>query len=198
MDSDINYIIQEALNGDMNCQETLLLKLHPLIYKNIYKYYQESDNNIEDLTQEGYIVILQSLKSYDENRQVHFLRHVKSNIDYFYKNYFRNTKNLRKTISLNNTMEDMNIEYEDIIDSQYDLLKDIIEHEEKKELSQEIAKLSIKEQTILNLYYNEKLSMKQISNKLNIAYRTAISSKYIAIKKLRKFMNVTHGGERNG
>lgn len=198
MDSDINYIIQEALNGDMNCQETLLIKLHPLIYKNIYKYYQESDNNIEDLTQEGYIVILQSLKSYDENRQVHFLRYVKSNLDYFYKNYFRNTKNLRKTISLNNTMEDMNIEYEDIFDSQYDLLKDIIEHEEKKELSQKITKLSIKEQTILNLYYNEKLSMKQISNKLNIAYRTAISSKYIAIKKLRKFMNVTHGGERNG
>jgi len=101
MDADINYIILESLKGDKKSQEILLSKLHPLIYKNIYRYYSQDDHIVEDLVQEGYVVILKSLKSYEENKGVHFLGYIKSNLFYFYKNYYRDTKNQRNTISLN-------------------------------------------------------------------------------------------------
>lgn len=85
MDSDINYIIQQSLNGDKNNQEILLDMLSPLIYKNIYKYWKTKDPIVEDLVQEGYIVILKSLKNFDKSRNVHFLHYVKIKIIYYYK-----------------------------------------------------------------------------------------------------------------
>ncbi|NLK65574.1 MAG: hypothetical protein GX289_10840, partial [Tissierellia bacterium] len=84
MHSDINYIIQESLKGDKIYQEILLKRLNPLIFKNIYKYYSPSNPLTEDLLQEGYIIILQALKNYDMNKNVHFLQYVKISLYYFY------------------------------------------------------------------------------------------------------------------
>jgi RNA polymerase sporulation-specific sigma factor len=69
------------------------------------------------------------------------------------------------------------------------VLERIIAKEEKTELLLNIKKLSDKEQKILYLYYFKEMSMKEISKHLNITYRTAIGTKYNAVKKLRKFMN---------
>jgi len=188
LDTDINYIIQNSIKGDKNSQEILLNKLHPLIYKNIYKYYQFNDDIVEDLVQEGYIIILKSLKTYDENLNVHFLGYVKTKLRFYYKNYYRNTKNQRQTISLNQT-----------INSAYSILKldnktidntidELTKEESYKELQTNIEKLSTKEQNVLNMYYSDKLSMSEIARILNIAYRTAIGRKYMAIQKLKKMM----------
>lgn len=202
MDSDINYIIQKSVNGDKEFQEILLKKLHPLIYKNIYRYYSVGDDIIEDLVQEGYIIILQSLKSFDENRNVHFLGYVKIKLDFYYKNYYRNTKNQRYTVSLNQKLgdTDSSIELENIIiDEKFNLEDNFLKKEEISELLTNIKKLSRKEQDILNLYYKNELTMKEISNQLNIAYRTAIGRKYTAIVKLKNLMRVNiAGGENDG
>jgi len=202
MDSDINYIIQKSVNGDKEFQEILLKKLHPLIYKNIYRYYSVGDDIIEDLVQEGYIIILQSLKNFDENRNVHFLGYVKIKLDFYYKNYYRNTKNQRNTVSLNQKLgdTDSSIELENIIiDEKFNLEDNFFKKEEISELLTNIKKLSRKEQDILNLYYKNELTMKEISNRLNIAYRTAIGRKYTAIIKLKNLMRVNiEGGENDG
>ena len=178
MDSDINYIIKQSLKGDKNNQEILLDMLSPLIYKNIYKYWKVNDPIIEDLVQEGYIVILKSLQSFDENRNVHYLHYVKIKIIYYYKNFYRSTKNQRNKISLKENMGTDN----------YNVLERIIAEEEKTDLLVNVKKLSVKEQKILFLYYYKKMSMDEISKHLNIKYRTVISAKYNAINKLRKFM----------
>lgn len=188
MDSDINYIIQQSLNGDKNNQEILLEMLSPLIYKNIYKYWKTNDPIVKDLVQEGYIIILKSLQSFDKNRNVHYLHYVKIKIMYYYKNYYRNTKNQRNNISLKENMgTDKLLEFKKS-DSNYNTLERIIAKEEKAELLLNIKKLSDKEQKILYLYYFKEMSMDEISKYLNIKYRTVISAKYNAIKKLRKFM----------
>lgn len=179
MDSDINYIIQQSLNGDKNNQEILLDMLSPLIYKNIYKYWRTNDPVVEDLVQEGYIVILKSLKSFDKSRNVHYLHYVKIKIMYYYKNYYRNTKNLR-----NDTILRENIG----TDSNCNVLERVIAKEEKAELFFNIKKLSDKEQKILYLYYFKEMSMYEISKLFNITYRAAIGTKYNAIKKLRTLM----------
>ena len=201
MDTDINYIIQNSIKGDKISQEILLNKLHPLIYKNIYKYYQINDDIIEDLVQEGYIIILKSLKTYNENLNVHFLGYVKIKLKYYYKNYYRNTKNQRQTISLDQTVHGANfvhrLEAKTYANS-IDPIDKLIKKENNKELQANIKKLSIKEQNVLNMYYIDELSMSEIANQLNIAYRTAIGRKYIAIQKLKKMMGAKIGGEKDG
>lgn len=193
MDTDINYIILKSINGDKKFQEILLKKMRPLIYKNIYKYYEPNDNNIEDLVQEGYIIILKSLKTYNKTLNIHFLGYVKSNLIFYYKNYYRNTKNQRKTISLNQTLCDSqsSLGLENLIaDKSIDPVDNITKNEEIKELLTNIQKLSIKEQNVLNMYYIDELSMSEISKQLNIAYRTAIGRKYTALQKLKKMVEV--------
>jgi len=191
LDTDINYIILKSINGDKISQEILLKKLHPLIYKNIYKYYEPVDSDIEDLVQEGYIVILKSLETYNKALNIHFLGYVKSNLSFYYKNYYRNTKNQRKTVSLNQTLGDTRSSFELvnlIEDKTIDLVGNLTREEEIKELHANIQKLSIKEQNVLNMYYIDKLSMSEISKQLNIAYSTATGRKYMAMQKLKKMM----------
>jgi len=188
LDTDINYIIQNSIKGDKKSQEILLNKLHPLIYKNIYKYYQFNDDIIEDLVQEGYIIILKSLKTYDESLNVHFLGYVKTNLRFYYKNYYRNTKNQRKTISLNQTINSsfstLNLDNKTIDNT----IDELTKKESYKELQTNIEKLSTKEQNVINMYYIDKLSMSEIAKILNISYRTAIGRKYMAMQKLKKMM----------
>ncbi len=197
MDTDINYIILKSLKGDKKSQEILLNKLHPVIYKNIYKYYSPDNNIVEDLVQEGYIVILKSLKNYEESKDVHFLGYVKTNLIYFYKNYYRDTKNQRNTISLNQKAGDKNDGRElanIIIDNTFDPIKEILIKDEINELLDNIKKLSKKEQEVLSMLYIDKLDVTEISNQLHIAYRTVIWRKYKAVQKLKKLM----GGDNNG
>lgn len=181
MDTDINHIIQESINGDKFFQEILLKKLNPLIYKCIYRYYPINESIIEDLVQEGYIIILLSLKSFDKNRNVHFLRYVQIKLQFFYKNYYRNTRHQRETNSIH--------EYEDFLwDEKISLEDKIADEAEISELMKNIDKLPEKEKDVLNLYYNYEYSMEEIARSLNIAYRTAIGRKYTAVCRLRKMM----------
>lgn len=183
MNSDINYIIQESLKGDKICLELLLKRLTPLIYKNIYKYYQPSNPVTEDLLQEGYIIILQSLKEYDAKRNVHFLQYVKIRLFYFYVNYYK--KSIKySTLSI----ESLNRREKEIKSDTLNHIDAIILNDEKATLYKCMNELSQKEQTILNLFYFQQLSIKQISEKLHLKYRTVINMKSNAIKKLRKMM----------
>ena len=190
MNSDINYIIQQSLNGDKNYQEILLYKLNPLIYKNIYKYWYISDPIVEDLVQEGYIVILISFKNFDKNRKVHYLQYIKTKLFFYYKNYHRNTKNQKNEISLSEKFrEKNNLELKDTIEDKYNLLEEIISKEENTELMSYIKNLPNIEQKILYLFYYKEMSINEISNILEIKYRTTVRKKQNSIKKLSVLMN---------
>lgn len=167
-----------SLEGDKNCQEILLEKLTPLIYKNIYMYWNPYDHITEDLAQEGYLLILESLKNYDKKYDVHFLQYIKIKIVFFYKNYYRNNKKYKLELD----MSDINV-YED----EEVAIEQIIKDEETKELLNNLKKLSKKEQEIIYFYYDKHLSVSEISKTLDIPYRTVIGKKYAAIKKLKKF-----------
>ncbi|MDW5298666.1 MAG: sigma-70 family RNA polymerase sigma factor [Sedimentibacter sp.] len=188
MDSDINYIIQQSLNGDKNYQEILLNKLVPLIYRNIYKYWDINDPIVDDLVQEGYIVILESLKTFDKSRGVHFLYYAKIKLIYYYKNYFRKTKKDRTLLSISKEFSDKSLEFEKILSDKFNLLEFIVYKEEITELLSAIEKLSVKQQEILYLYYYKRLTLGEISKNLNISYRTVIGTKYTAIKKIKNLM----------
>jgi len=187
MISDINYIIQMSLNGDKKCQEILLETISPLIYKNIYLYWEPSDPITEDLAQEGYEFVLRSLDEYDPEQNVHFLHYIKIKIIFFYKNQYRSSKKSRKEISLSN--DEFFSEYliHESDNSQWALDK-IISEESADELRKNIDRLTAYDREIIYLYYYELIPLHEISKLLNIPYSTAGGRKQHAIKKLRKYL----------
>lgn len=178
-DSDINYIIQMSLIGDKNYQEILLNKLKPLIYKNVNKYIDLNPSLKEDFIQEGYALILESLKTYDATRNVHFLYYVKTKLNYYYKNYFKNEYKQHMSLLSQNQVDTYSL---------FDL-DNVIEKEKNKHLLESIKKLNAEQQKILYLYYYKKLSLKEISSILHMPYRTVIGKKNSAIKKLKKLLS---------
>ena len=183
MNSDINYIIQKSLKGDKNYQEKLLKRLKPLIFKNIYKYYSPSNIITEDLLQEGYIVILQSLKDYDKSKNVHFLQYVKIALFYFYKNYYK--KDMKNTTI---SMEDLSAMGKELKSNSSNQIDELINKEERNLLNKRFNKLTKKEQIVLRLFYFDQYSIQKISERLNINNRAVINIKYNALRKLRKMM----------
>jgi RNA polymerase sporulation-specific sigma factor len=184
MQPDINYIIQESLKGDKIYVEILLKRLNPVIIKNIYTYWSPSDPLTQDLQQEGYMIILQSLKDFDTDRKVHFLQYVKIRLYYFYKDYFKK--------SIKNDALSMDHLYEtgrELISDCRDQLTSIILKEEEDSLHKCIDELSEKEQMIISLFYFRRLSIQEIADKLGIKYRAVINIKSNAVRKLRRKMS---------
>jgi RNA polymerase sporulation-specific sigma factor len=184
MQPDINYIIQESLKGDKIYVEILLKRLNPVIFKNIYTYWSPSDPLTQDLQQEGYMIILQSLKDFDTDRKVHFLQYVKIRLYYFYKDYFKK--------SIKNDALSMDHLYEtgrELISDCRDQLTSIILKEEEDSLHKCIDELSEKEQMIISLFYFRRLSIQEIADKLGIKYRAVINIKSNAVRKLRRIMS---------
>jgi RNA polymerase sporulation-specific sigma factor len=184
MQPDINYIIQESLKGDKIYVEILLKRLNPVIFKNIYTYWSPSDPLTQDLQQEGYMIILQSLKDFDTDRTVHFLQYVKIRLYYFYKDYFKK--------SIKNDALSMDHLYEtgrELISDCRDQLTSIILKEEEDSLHKCIDELSEKEQMIISLFYFRRLSIQEIADKLGIKYRAVINIKSNAVRKLRRKMS---------
>ena len=64
----------------------------------------------------------------------------------------------------------------------------IIKKEEIDLLYNCLNNMTNKEQEIFRLFYFEQYSIQQISNGLNLSYRTVINIKFNAIKKLKHMM----------
>lgn len=181
-DTDINYIIQMSLKGDKKYQEILLKELKPLLCKNIYMHWSINDPMIEDLLQEGYIVVLHALESFDINKGIHFLAFVKSRIKYFYLNCSRD--NLKHIKNLNH----INIDDMEICDIKENTEEKILKTEEISLLERCIEMLTEKEKQLIYLFYFDEIPIAEIAVKLNISYGTACCKKSQALKKLRVYM----------
>lgn len=187
MDSDINYIIHNSLIGDKKSQEILLEKLKPLIFKNIYKYFRADDSKVDDMVQEGYIVILQALNDYDKKQNVHFLQYVKIKIEFFYKNYYRSNKN-NNEISLSEEIGENHLELEKILQSNIDVIENLISIESSLELLACVKKLNLDEQNLIMLYYFKNVPLVKISRLYNIPYSTLQRRKKKSLDKLKEML----------
>ncbi|WP_313345057.1 sigma-70 family RNA polymerase sigma factor [Sedimentibacter sp.] len=179
-DTDINYIIQMSLKGDKKYQEILLNELKPLICKNIFMYWSLSDPIAEDLLQEGYIVVLQSLKDFDMNKGVHFLAFIHSKIKYFYINCYKKSLKDAKNLNCYPDIDDLGI-----VDFKENTEKKILENEKISLLKTCIDMLSAEEQQLIYCFYFDEIPIGEIAKDLNISYSAACSKKSRIIKKLR-------------
>ncbi|KPU26399.1 hypothetical protein TR13x_10295 [Caloranaerobacter sp. TR13] len=187
MYNEINNLLDAAQKGDIAAKEILLFKLKPIVLSSIKRYFNKADL-YDDLIQEGYEIILRALKDYDKDKGVHFLGYVKAMLKFHYLN---NSRKNKEYISLNQMIssKDDSLELIDLIADE-NLLQDevIIKNEETLNLLKALDKLTKRQKEVITMYYIQDVSLKEISKRLNISYRTAVNIKTSAIKKLRKFI----------
>ncbi|MTI70053.1 MAG: sigma-70 family RNA polymerase sigma factor [Firmicutes bacterium] len=185
MYSEINILYEKSLLGDNEALEELIKRLKPLVLSSIKRYY----NKIylyDDLIQEGYEVILNGIKDYDESKGTHLLGYLKMMLKYFYLN---KSKYELDTISLNILIgEEDSLELIDTLKDSVIIDEEIIKNEEINKLFSIISKLSERQKYIIYEYYFNNISLKRISKDLNISYRTVVNIKVQGIKKLRKLI----------
>lgn len=182
---EIEELLILSKKGDLESKESLTLKLKPLILSSIRRYYNRIDL-YDDLIQEGYEIILRAIEDYDPHRKVNFLGYVKVLLKYHYLDKHKE-KQIR---SLNAEIDEKGTEIMDLIqgDEGEDPMSKAIDREWKEELLGVLDYLTKRQRDIVVYFYIDKLSIKEISHRLGISYRTVVNTKTVAIKKLRKRM----------
>jgi len=173
----------KARAGEMESKKILLEMLYPLIISTIKRYYNK-EAEYEELLQEGRLVVLEAMESFDPNKEVHFLGYVKLMLKYYYLNKYKE----KRFLSLNEkTGEDNEEEIIDLLVYEEDSALDkIIKSEGSNMLLDAIFSLPQSQRDIIIDFYLERLSIPEIAKKYNITYRSVVYTKGKAIEKLRE------------
>ena len=181
-----NLLRQQVLaakNGDKEAKEIILRKFTPLLIKNIIKYFGKNQD-FYDLLQEGRVVILQSIRDFDENLGVPFPGYVKRQIFYHYIN---ERKKIREYLILDQPLNDGGFCLMDrLIKEERRLEEDYLSKVEKELLYIGLEKLTPKQKEIILDYYFKGKTLKSIAEKKGLSYQSIIKLKARALKRLQK------------
>lgn len=175
-------LLMKALQGDKKAIEEIINRLQPLIISSIKRYYNNT-KEYEDLIQDGNIMIIQSLKDYDESKGAHFLGYIKSNLKFLYLNKHR-TKTF---VSLNEPVGyDKEEEIIDLLVSEdKEVLDLIIDNERNVRLIKAIDNLTSRQKEVIIYYYVKEFSIDKIAELLGVSYRTIVNTKTRALDNLK-------------
>lgn len=157
----------------------------PLLISSIRKFYNRRDL-YEELLQEGVLEICNAILDYDVTKNISFGGYLKTRICYFYlgkNNYKDNTISLDEKI-----VDDESLTLNDILSSSTNIEEEFILREDNKALYNALGSLTNRQKNIVIDFYFNKLSLKDISAKYDISYRTAVNTKTVALKKLKVFL----------
>src|SRR6056297_204177 len=164
--------------------------LKPLILS-VSKQFYFGDMDRDDLLQEGRLMILESLANFDRDKGVHFLGYIKSKLKYMYIN-LNKEKNYEVSLNTRVDLGEGSVELMDILeDESVDIEEDFLNKVDVDNLRNSLDLLTSREYQVVNMYYLENMSMKDISRKLDLAYRTVVNTKVNAVEKLRKILRTS-------
>ncbi|OLS02263.1 sigma-70 family RNA polymerase sigma factor [Tissierella creatinophila] len=180
-----NGLVLSAKEGDLRSKEEILERLLPLIISSIKKYYNRRDF-YEELIQEGYLCILESIENFKVGKNVYFLGYAKLQLRYLYLN-----KNREKThISLNTKIGEK--QEDEILDTlgstELEPLSDILDREIKQALNSYLIYLTDRQKEVVVLFYVNRLSITKIAERLGVSYRTVVNTKTRAIEILKGYL----------
>lgn len=176
----IDQLAHEARSGSMESLEELMDRIYPLLSSCIRKGGWNSQER-EDLLQEGRLGLMEALKDYDPDKGVPVLGFLNSRIRYLYLGM----KRPQAMMSLNESYGEDDDEYLEFLESDTDILEEIVGAESIREIRSAVAYLpQVQQRVIVDLFYNG-LSLTEAAKINGIAYRTVVNTRTAALKNLR-------------
>ena len=177
----IEKIIEEK---DISNSHLVVEAYKPLLISSIKKYYNKS-YQFEELMQEGILEIIESIKDFDNSRNIPFSGYLKRRIYYFYlgKNHIK--ENLSLDINIG---EEKEMTLGDLIEDNMNIEEDYLKKENSIEIKKALEKLTKRQREIIEDFYFHKKSIGEIAIEKNIKYRTVVNTKTTALEKLKKII----------
>lgn len=183
MNRTIQEIYFDSVKGEEEALIELTFRLQPLIISSIRKYYNKQ-KEMDDLIQEGRLLVLESVKDYREDYSVPFLGYIKSRLKFLYLGKNR----MKKELSLNIPIGEEGEEHINMLEDGLLLEEDYIKKEGKSEVLLRLELLSTRERQVVEGYYFMNLSISEIAKSYGIKYRTVINTKKRALDRLKREM----------
>lgn len=183
-DLGIKYFKERVIRAREDYGEAakIISDFEPLIKKCI-KMYIKDPEAFEDAMQEGRLAILGCIKKYDISSQVYFEGYVKMAVIYCIRDF---GLRYRENISLDEGINEDGGSLYDILDSGVDIEENEINKERISSLNAALNELSEKERKIINEFYFEGKTMREISKVKRCHYMTVVKHKEKALQKLRQ------------
>lgn len=181
---DFDRVLRSALVGEERARAKILSMLDPLIRSSIKRYcpvYSEFD----DLYSDGRYMVLFCLENFDGKRS--FLKYVKDYLKFTYLDNYKYLTNVERDLHDDDSDEE-GLSIFDSLDAGVDIEADFLEAERKGILRDALDSLTPRQETVVRLFYYERLGLSEIADFLGISKRTVVNLKVAAIVNLRKFI----------
>ncbi len=186
MNEYIEKLVEEAKGGDVNCKEEIINRFKPFVVKKAQGVFIKN-YDIEDIIQIGIISILRAIESYNLEKG-NFVAYVTYAITNNFNYEIRKRNKERFESSLNKEGKDGG-EILDLVPEDYNIEEEYISQELIMKLHKAINMLSDEEQSLIRIFYFEKVKIKDYSEDIGVKYGTILKRKRSAIEKLRKYLN---------
>ena len=170
--------------GEERARAKILHMLDPLIRSSIRKYcpvYSE----FEDLYSDGRVMVLVCLDDFDGKRS--FLKYVKEFLRYTYLNNYKYLTNVERDIHDDDSDEEGQ-SILDSLDAGVDIEGDFLESEESDLVRAAMKSLTPRQETVVRLFYFERLGLSEIADFLGISKWTVVNLKRTGLENMRKFI----------
>ncbi|MCI5642791.1 MAG: sigma-70 family RNA polymerase sigma factor [Peptoniphilus sp.] len=184
---DFNRVLRSALVGEERSKVKVLDMLEPLIRSSI-KSYCPVFSEFEDLYSDGRAVVLSCIEDFDNKRS--FLKYVKSSLKYYYLNTYKYLLNVNSDVhEVATDDEEDSLNIFNSIDAGVDIEGDFLERERLGILKKAIDSLTPRQETVIRLFFYERLGLSDIANFLGISKWTVVNLKRNAIENMRDYIS---------
>lgn len=183
---DFDRVLNSALVGEERTKVKLIDMLDPLIRSSIKKYCPIF-NEFDDLYSDGRAIVLSCIEDFDNKRS--FLKYVKLSLKYFYLNTYKYLMDVNSDIHDSPTDNEESLGIFDSLDAGVDIEGDFLEGERLAILKDAIDSLTPRQETVVRLFFYERLGLSEIADFLGISRWTVINLKRNAIKGMRDFIS---------
>lgn len=186
---DFDRVLNSALVGEERAKVKLLDMLDPLIRSSIKKYCPIF-NEFDDLYSDGRAIVLSCIEDFDNKRS--FLKYVKLSLKYFYLNTYKYLMDVKSDVYDSPSDEEESLGIFDTIDAGVDIEGDFLESERLGILKDAIDSLTPRQETVVRLFFYERLGLSEIADFLGISRWTVINLKRNAIEGMRDFISCNY------
>lgn len=179
----IEQLADEVRAGKMESLEEIIDRMYPLLSSCIRKGCWNHQER-EDLLQEGRLGLMEALREYDPEKGVPVLGFLSSRLRYLYLGM----KRPQAMMSLNESYGDDEDEFLNLLESDTDILEEVLGAETINEVRIAVSTLpEVQKRVIVDLFYND-LSLSETASVNGIAYRTVVNTRATALKNLRNIL----------
>jgi RNA polymerase sporulation-specific sigma factor len=174
-------LIDLCRSGDREAADQLLSLVRPMVLKTAWLFSNDSHSR-EDNIQEGFFIVLESIKSYDTRRGIPYLAYLKSAL------YYGIYRSVKKRLKCFHLLAEGDAVMEGIGDSGPSTEELALQWEEREELYNALETLTLRQKKVIMDIYMKNMSIKNISREMGISYIGVIKLRDRALERLRKIL----------